>query len=54
MLQDILAHPAIRQGMQNPRVTEAFQQMIANPDSAHEYLTDPVVCQLDSCFHSKH
>jgi Kip1 ubiquitination-promoting complex protein 2 len=43
LLGDILSHPAIQQGMQSERVLQAFQAMIEDPSSAHDYLNDPEV-----------
>jgi hypothetical protein len=43
LLGNILTHPAIQQGMQSERVLQAFQAMIEDPSSAHDYLNDPEV-----------
>lgn len=43
LLSDILSHPAIQEGMQSERVLQAFQAMIEDPSSAHDYLNDPEV-----------
>ena len=43
LLGNILTHPAIQAGMQSERVLQAFQTMIEDPSSAHDYLNDPEV-----------
>eukprot|EP00238_Polyblepharides_amylifera_P013392 CAMPEP_0196583586 /NCGR_PEP_ID=MMETSP1081-20130531/44005_1 /TAXON_ID=36882 /ORGANISM="Pyramimonas amylifera, Strain CCMP720" /LENGTH=216 /DNA_ID=CAMNT_0041904521 /DNA_START=42 /DNA_END=692 /DNA_ORIENTATION=+ len=41
--QHILEHPLILQGLQSEHVSRAFRNMIMNPQSAPEYLSDPQV-----------
>ena len=43
LLGDILSHPTIQEGMQSERVVQAFQSMIEDPSSAHDYMNDPEV-----------
>mmetsp|Transcript_17929 Transcript_17929/g.34273 ORF Transcript_17929/g.34273 Transcript_17929/m.34273 type:complete len:436 (+) Transcript_17929:79-1386(+) len=43
LLQNILSHPEIQESMQSEHVVQAFQQMISNPETTHEFLTDPEV-----------
>jgi|Transcript_297 Kip1 ubiquitination-promoting complex protein 2 len=43
LLGDILSHPTIQEGMRSERVVQAFQSMIEDPSSAHDYMNDPEV-----------
>lgn len=43
LLGDILSHPTIQEGLQSERVLQAFQSMIEDPSSAHDYMNDPEV-----------
>ena len=43
LLGDILSHPTIQEGMRSERVVQAFQSMIEDPSSAHNYMNDPEV-----------
>jgi|TARA_B110000261_G_scaffold1_1_gene9 Kip1 ubiquitination-promoting complex protein 2 len=43
LLGDILSHPTIQEGMRSERVLQAFQSMIEDPSSAHDYMNDPEV-----------
>ena len=43
LLGDILSHPTIQEGMRSKRVVQAFQSMIEDPSSAHDYMNDPEV-----------
>ena len=43
LLGNILSHPTVQQGMQSERVLQAFQSMIEDPSSAHDYMNDPEV-----------
>lgn len=43
LLGDIFSHPTIQEGMRSERVVQAFQSMIEDPSSAHDYMNDPEV-----------
>jgi hypothetical protein len=39
----ILAHPEIQSSLANPRVTEAMQQLMANPALVADFIRDPEI-----------
>jgi len=43
IVQTVLSTPALQQGLTNPRVVAAFQDMIQNPNTVQNYLNDPEI-----------
>jgi hypothetical protein len=43
MLRALLTHPGIQEGLRNPRVLDAFRQIMADPAAARDLLADPEV-----------
>eukprot|EP01117_Protostelium_nocturnum_P010145 TRINITY_DN3619_c0_g2_i3.p1 TRINITY_DN3619_c0_g2~~TRINITY_DN3619_c0_g2_i3.p1 ORF type:complete len:407 (-),score=131.30 TRINITY_DN3619_c0_g2_i3:1027-2247(-) len=55
-LQSILTNPVIQAGLGNPRVLEALRNIMENPNSAMQYLTDPeigpILLQVSNVVHN--
>jgi hypothetical protein len=52
IVQTVLSTPALQQGLSNPRVVSAFQEMIQNPNTVQNYLNDPEIVPIQKHNHN--